>query len=117
MFDVVKHALAVAGDPLIQGAPSSSHASLWGWTVGAGFERALTPAWSVSLEYDSHRFKSTANPPETVDLTPTGPSSKRDRAGSGMASRTQAAFLRAFRGRSGRHPVLSQKWAARRQTS
>jgi opacity protein-like surface antigen len=24
----------------------------WGWTAGAGVERALTPAWSLRLEYD-----------------------------------------------------------------
>lgn len=28
----------------------------WGWTIGAGVERALTPAWSVKLEYDYANF-------------------------------------------------------------
>ncbi|HEX5509319.1 MAG TPA: outer membrane beta-barrel protein [Pseudolabrys sp.] len=28
----------------------------WGWTVGAGVEQALTPAWSVKLEYDYLHF-------------------------------------------------------------
>jgi len=28
----------------------------WGWTVGAGLERALTPAWSLKLEYDYAQF-------------------------------------------------------------
>ncbi len=28
----------------------------WGWVVGAGAEYALTPAWSVKLEYDYLRF-------------------------------------------------------------
>lgn len=28
----------------------------WGWTVGAGVEKALTPAWSISLEYDYANF-------------------------------------------------------------
>jgi opacity protein-like surface antigen len=28
----------------------------WGWTVGAGMEKALTPAWSVRLEYDYASF-------------------------------------------------------------
>ncbi len=28
----------------------------WGWTAGAGLEQALTPAWSVKLEYDYLQF-------------------------------------------------------------
>jgi len=28
----------------------------WGWTIGAGVEKALTPAWSVRLEYDYANF-------------------------------------------------------------
>jgi opacity protein-like surface antigen len=28
----------------------------WGWTAGAGIERALTPAWSLRLEYDYAKF-------------------------------------------------------------
>ena len=28
----------------------------WGWTIGAGVERALTPAWSFRLEYDYANF-------------------------------------------------------------
>lgn len=28
----------------------------WGWTVGGGVERALTPAWSFRLEYDYAKF-------------------------------------------------------------
>lgn len=28
----------------------------WGWTAGAGVERALTPAWSLKLEYDYAQF-------------------------------------------------------------
>ena len=28
----------------------------WGWTIGAGVEKALTPAWSVKLEYDYANF-------------------------------------------------------------
>ncbi|HET7847797.1 MAG TPA: outer membrane beta-barrel protein [Pseudolabrys sp.] len=30
----------------------------WGWTAGAGVEQALTPAWSVKLEYDYLHFGS-----------------------------------------------------------
>jgi len=33
-------------------ATSSSNVSSWGWTVGAGIEQAVSPAWSVKLEYD-----------------------------------------------------------------
>ena len=39
------------GDP-------SAHSKAWGGTVGAGIERALTPAWSIGLEYDYYRFAS-----------------------------------------------------------
>jgi outer membrane protease len=28
----------------------------WGWTIGAGLERAITPAWSVKFEYDYLHF-------------------------------------------------------------
>ena len=28
----------------------------WGWTVGGGVERAITPAWSFRLEYDYAQF-------------------------------------------------------------
>lgn len=28
----------------------------WGWTAGVGVERALTPAWSLRLEYDYAKF-------------------------------------------------------------
>src|SRR6476620_7064300 len=47
---------SLSGDPVIQGDPTSRSANAWGWTVGAGVERALTPAWSASLEYDYYRF-------------------------------------------------------------
>jgi opacity protein-like surface antigen len=30
----------------------------WGWTVGAGLEKALTPAWSIKLEYTYANFGS-----------------------------------------------------------
>ena len=33
-------------------APTTTDASAWGGMVGAGIERALTPAWSIILEYD-----------------------------------------------------------------
>jgi opacity protein-like surface antigen len=31
---------------------SSQHVTLWGATLGVGVEQALTPAWSLKLEYD-----------------------------------------------------------------
>jgi opacity protein-like surface antigen len=44
----------------------------WGWTVGAGLEKALTPAWSIKAEYDYANFGSInmATPPSLI-LTPT----------------------------------------------
>jgi opacity protein-like surface antigen len=35
---------------------ASLDGSRWGWTVGAGVEQALAPAWSVKLEYDYASF-------------------------------------------------------------
>jgi opacity protein-like surface antigen len=37
-------------------APTSLNGVRWGWTAGAGVERALTPAWSFRLEYDYANF-------------------------------------------------------------
>ena len=41
------------------GDTASGHSNAWGGTVGAGIEHALTPAWSIGLEYDYYRFAST----------------------------------------------------------
>jgi opacity protein-like surface antigen/outer membrane protease len=53
---------------------TSAHSNAWGWTVGVGIEHALTPAWSVGLEYDYYRFGNTsmAIPDEsnTTSVTP-----------------------------------------------
>ena len=40
------------------GTVDATHSSgtVWGWTLGAGIEQALTPAWSLKLEYDYRRF-------------------------------------------------------------
>lgn len=35
---------------------TATNQTRWGWTVGAGVERALTPAWSLKLEYDYLQF-------------------------------------------------------------
>jgi opacity protein-like surface antigen len=42
--------------------PFETSATVWKWggTVGAGIERALTPAWSVKLEYDYLGFGSSS---------------------------------------------------------
>src|SRR6266436_3479305 len=44
----------------------------WGWTIGGGVEKALTPAWSVRLEYDYANFGSlsTATPASVVQVLP-----------------------------------------------
>jgi len=47
------------------GVASTSYFN-WGWTVGGGVEHALTPAWSVRLEYDFLGFASASV------TTPTG---------------------------------------------
>jgi opacity protein-like surface antigen len=38
--------------------PTAANRTNWGWIVGGGIERALTPAWSLGLEYDYRRFTS-----------------------------------------------------------
>jgi opacity protein-like surface antigen len=44
----------------------------WGWTVGAGIERALTPAFSLRLEYDYAKFGDVgmATPASLFQLVP-----------------------------------------------
>ncbi len=37
-------------------APTRLDSVRWGWTAGLGVERALTPAWSLRLEYDYAGF-------------------------------------------------------------
>ena len=39
-----------------QPAPTSLSNTKLGWTIGAGVEQALTPAWSLKFEYDYLRF-------------------------------------------------------------
>jgi opacity protein-like surface antigen len=52
------------------GPGTSTYGKAWGGTLGAGIEHALTPAWSVSLEYDYYRFASTnVATPATVSST------------------------------------------------
>jgi opacity protein-like surface antigen len=44
----------------------------WGWTVGAGVEKALTPAWSFRLEYDYANFGNVglATPASYLQVSP-----------------------------------------------
>jgi opacity protein-like surface antigen len=44
----------------------------WGWTVGGGVERAITPAWSFRLEYDYAQFGalSMATPQSFLQVLP-----------------------------------------------
>ncbi len=51
-----------------------SSATQTGWTVGVGVEQALTPAWSVKVEYDYLNFGkfSIVDPPSAI-VIPTGP--------------------------------------------
>jgi opacity protein-like surface antigen len=52
------------------GPETNGHGNAWGWTVGAGIERALTPAWSVGLEYDYYRFATAyVSTPDTISST------------------------------------------------
>jgi opacity protein-like surface antigen len=56
-------------------APTSLEGVRWGWTVGAGVERALTPAWSFRLEYDYANFGDVgmATPPSYFQVLPPSP--------------------------------------------
>lgn len=45
-----------AGNPLL--SSTEHNEGRWGWTVGAGVEQALAPAWSVKVEYDYADFGS-----------------------------------------------------------
>jgi opacity protein-like surface antigen len=43
-------------DPALLPLAANLATTRWGWTVGAGAEKALTPVWSVRLEYDYANF-------------------------------------------------------------
>jgi len=58
------------GATIFPGEPTNENANAWGGTVGAGIERALTPAWSLSLEYDYYRFAAAdVSTPNTINVT------------------------------------------------
>ena len=78
----INNALAGFAGPGI--TSNSANATLWGWAAGLGVEHALTPAWSLKVEYDYLGFgsrnianlgSSTANPSGvTLSSTPPGSS-------------------------------------------
>jgi opacity protein-like surface antigen len=54
------------------GSPTETSAGAWGGMLGLGLEHALTPAWSIGLEYDYYRFAATnVATPSTVNVTRT----------------------------------------------
>jgi opacity protein-like surface antigen len=82
------------GPPTFPNAPATGpetngHGDAWGWTVGAGIERALTPAWSVGLEYDYYRFATAdVSAPNTISSTGGAPPAFKTVAGSAEANKT-----------------------------
>ena len=58
------------GTPLFStGLDVGSTSTRAGWTVGAGVEQAVTPAWSWKFEYDYHRFSgASVATPQTASL-------------------------------------------------
>lgn len=86
----------LTGDPAETGDPVSQSASVWGWTVGAGVEYALAPKWSLNLSYDYLRFGNiNVATPDSVDITPTSPSTGHVTAipGGAIASATQSLHI------------------------
>lgn len=56
-------------------APAQTSVSTvpWGWTVGAGVEQALAPAWTLRLEYDYMSFsRFNVATPSSIVVTPAG---------------------------------------------
>jgi opacity protein-like surface antigen len=53
-------AMAVNNNPGQHFLASTNSYGAWGWTAGAGIEYALTPAWSLMLEYDYLDFGSSS---------------------------------------------------------
>jgi opacity protein-like surface antigen len=46
----------IATNAIIPPLATSFEGMRWGWTIGAGLEKALTPAWSIKAEYDYANF-------------------------------------------------------------
>ena len=81
---------------LFPGEATIGTASAWGGTLGAGIEHALTPAWSLSLEYDYYRFAAAnVSMPLTVNVTRSTPPTFTSVAGStsGVTSDMQVIKL------------------------
>ena len=75
-----------------QAEPQNASISAWGATVGAGVEYALTPSWSLKMEYDYVRFGGMGmGAPETSTVTVNGNVTNND--SSGTSSITQNIHL------------------------
>jgi len=48
--------IAITSNAFYPAVSTSFDGVRWGWTLGAGLEKALTPAWSLRLEYDYANF-------------------------------------------------------------
>jgi opacity protein-like surface antigen len=48
--------IGITTNALLPQTSTSFDGLRWGWTAGAGIEKALTPAWSIRFEYDYARF-------------------------------------------------------------
>jgi opacity protein-like surface antigen len=61
----------ITSNPLIFPA-TTFDGTRWGWTVGGGVERAITPAWSFKLEYDYAKFgaQNVATPASFIQVLP-----------------------------------------------
>lgn len=78
-------------------APSSETNNLrWGWTVGAGVEQHLSPAWSIKAEYSYSHFGRHAidAPPGGFLTTPFDPNSLVNTAGFSTHADTDAHFVK-----------------------
>jgi opacity protein-like surface antigen len=71
--DITTNGIVIIGPP-VQLLQTSTNLSKWGGTVGVGVEQALTPAWSLKLEYDYLGFggSNVATPPSLVQVVPPG---------------------------------------------
>lgn len=75
-----------------QAEPLNASISAWGATVGAGVEYALTPSWSLKMEYDYLHFGGMGmGTPETSTVTINGDVTNNDP--SGTSSITQNIHL------------------------
>jgi opacity protein-like surface antigen len=80
----------IISNGILPPAPTGFDGVRWGWTLGAGVEKALTPAWSVKLEYDYANFGSAnlATPASFLQVLPPLPNGYVGTAG-GTSSLSQ----------------------------